>query len=208
MLVFSITQYIHLHPFCVLLSIIYILLLYSFVSMFLFPSFLRLRYEICCYYLQPAGLLMDHMRIRRTWIRWLLWELHPQRPRKGGGDGESESGRMRNVKWKTRGGGGWGAAVGRVMDGERGNGEGGMERKRRREAHFYQSEIFDSAERVTLERKTKAGRLSLSFSPFVFLITPLLHPPPHPPFIKDISAIFTYNRKITLAHLLNSSFCS
>lgn len=79
-------------------------------------------------------------------------------------------------------------------------------KEEKREAHFYQSEIFDSAERVTLERKTKAGRLSLSFSPFVFLITPLLHPPP--PFIKDISAIFTYNRKITLAHLLNSSFCS
>lgn len=28
---------------------------------------------------------MDRMRIRQTWIRWLLWELHPQRPRKGGG---------------------------------------------------------------------------------------------------------------------------
>lgn len=104
---------------------------------------------------------------------------------------------------------------GRGMRSSSGAGDGWRKRKWRRrdeakeekrEAHFYQSEIFDSAERVTLERKTKAGRLSLSFSPFVFLITPLLHPPP--PFIKDISAIFTYNRKITLAHLLNSSFCS
>lgn len=33
---------------------------------------------------------MDRMRIRQTWIRWLLWELHPQRPRKGGGRRERE----------------------------------------------------------------------------------------------------------------------
>lgn len=34
---------------------------------------------------------MDRMRIRQTWIRWLLWELHPQRPRKGGRrEGERE----------------------------------------------------------------------------------------------------------------------
>lgn len=27
---------------------------------------------------------MDRVRIRQTWIQWLPWELHPQRPRKDG----------------------------------------------------------------------------------------------------------------------------
>lgn len=55
--------------------------------------------------------------------------------------------------------------MGRVINGERGNREGGMEGKEeKREAHFYQSAIFDSAERVTLVRKTKAASLSLSLS--------------------------------------------
>lgn len=65
----------------------------------------------------------------------------------------------------------------RVINGERGNREGGMEGKEeKREAHFYQSAIFDSAERVTLVRKTKAASLSLSLS--VCLTTRLCHRPP------------------------------
>lgn len=67
--------------------------------------------------------------------------------------------------------------MGRVINGERGNREGGMEGKEeKREAHFYQSAIFDSAERVTLVRKTKAASLSLSLS--VCLTTRLCHRPP------------------------------
>lgn len=62
------------------------------------------------------------------------------------------------VKNKRGGGGGAGGGAGWVINGERGNREGGEER---RGAHFYQSEIFDSAERVTLRRKTKAASLSL-----------------------------------------------
>lgn len=45
----------------------------------------------------------------------------------------------------------------RMSDGWRGNGEGGMEGKRLR---LYQTEIFDSAESVTLARKTKAAWLA------------------------------------------------
>ena len=48
-------------------------------------------------------------------------------PQKGWGGGEEEKW---NVKRKTRGGG---AAVGRVRDRERRDGEGGVERRRKRE---------------------------------------------------------------------------
>lgn len=43
------------------------------------------------------------------------------------------------------------------MDGERGNKEGGMGEEGKKKTYFYQSEIFDSAERVTLVKKTKAA---------------------------------------------------
>lgn len=79
--------------------------------------------------------------------------------------------------------------MGRVINGERGNREGGMEGKEeKREAHFYQSAIFDSAERVTLVRKTKAASLSLSLSPFVL---PLVSATalPHPAVINDACVI-------------------
>lgn len=58
-------------------------------------------------------------------------------------------------------GGGGAAAVKQVMDGGGGKWEEGMEEKgeEERDAHFSQSEIFDSAERVTLEEDDK-GRLS------------------------------------------------
>lgn len=81
--------------------------------------------------------------------------------------------------------------MGRVINGERGNREGGMEGKEeKREAHFYQSEIFDSAERVTLVRKTKAASLSLSLSlsPFISSLVSATALP-HPAVINDARVI-------------------
>lgn len=75
----------------------------------------------------------------------------------------------------------------RVINGERGNREGGMEGKEeKREAHFYQSAIFDSAERVTLVRKTKAASLSLSLFVLPLVSATAL---PHPAVINDARVI-------------------
>lgn len=76
------------------------------------------------------------------------------------------------------------------------------EKEENTEAHFYQSELFDSAERVTLVKKTKAVSLSLSLSHspalFFFSLPPSLNLP--------VTNHIRYNRRCTLTHLFNNSF--
>lgn len=163
--------------------------------------------EMCRYYFQPAGLLMDHISGKKnTWIQWLPWELHPQRPRKEGGGGEEVECELKNKRGRGRSSGG------RVKDRERERREGGREegKERRSEAHFSQSKIFDSAERVTLMgRQRRLGFVShsfpLSFSPplsgtislpffcFYFIIS------------DDDNATFRYIKKCSVAYLFIKS---
>lgn len=72
--------------------------------------------------------------------------------------------------------------------------DGGKEEKRG--AHFYQWETFDSAEKMTLERKTKAAWLSLL--PFVCSS--------YPTALNDVSATSSYFQKIHF-DTFNKCFC-
>lgn len=160
------------------------------------------------YYLQPAGLLMDRIRIRQTWIRWLPWELHPQRPRK---QGERE---------REGEGGGWGEVVCEVKN-KRGRGEeqqqwGGwlmekeeMEKEGWRERGEERSPLL-SVWNIWFSRKGDLGeedKGSLAFCLSVFLITSLYHPLSSSlslTLLNDVGVISRYNRKCTLTHLFNN----